>query len=321
MEESILKFAEQFSYNPEIKNPEKLKGNYENFILSGMGGSHLSADVLKAHDPSLRLYVHKSYGIPKNKAEFNEKSLFIASSYSGNTEEVLDFADEAYSRGYDLIIISTGGKLIDFATEHDLPYIQIPDAGIQPRVALGFSAIALASLVSPNIIPDLNNLKNTLTPDSLKDDGKELAKILANKIPIIFTSERNLAVAYNWKIKINETGKIPAFYNVFPELNHNEMQGYDFTEGNKQLSENFHFIFIGDSEDHPRIIKRMEVLEEQLQEKGLPVNKIYLSGQNRFEEIFNSLLLADWTALGLSEFYETEAEQVPLIEDFKKRIK
>jgi hypothetical protein len=65
----------------------------------------------------------------------------------------------------------------------------------------------------------------------------------------------------------------------------------------------------------------MEVLESQLQDKGFSVNNLFLSGESRFEKIFNSLLLADWTALGLSEKYNTEPEQVPLIEDFKKRIK
>lgn len=321
MKESILEFAKQFNYQPEIINSEVLNSDYENFILGGMGGSHLSAGILRSNTPGLNLYIHRDYGIPEYDDEFNKKSLFIASSYSGNTEEVIDFADEAYSKGYSLIIISTGGKLIDFAKENNLPYIQIPDTGIQPRLALGFSTNAIASVVCPELVTELNSLKDKINPQSFEKDGKEMSKNLENKIPIIFTSTKNRAIAYNWKIKFNETGKVPAYYNVFPELNHNEMQGYDFIEQNKKLSENSYFIFISDSEDHPRIIKRMEVLEAQLQEKGFPVNKILLNGESRLEKIFNSLLFADWTALGLSEIYGTEPEQVPLIEDFKKRIK
>jgi len=321
MKESILNFAKQFSYKPEIINKDKISNEYENFILGGMGGSHLAAGILRAHNPGLNLYIHRDYGIPEYDDSFNKKSLFIASSYSGNTEEVLDFADEAYTKGYEVLVISTGGKLIDFAKENNLAYIQIPDTGIQPRLALGYSTIALASVVSKGLVLELQSLENKIIPEKIEKDGMELAEILQGKTPIIFTSTKNRSIAYNWKIKMNETGKVPSFYNVFPELNHNEMQGYDFIEQNKKLSENFHFIFIASSDEHPRIMKRMEVLESQLQDKGFSVNNLFLSGESRFEKIFNSLLLADWTALGLSEKYNTEPEQVPLIEDFKKRIK
>jgi len=321
MKESILKFAEQFSYQPELINPDKISNKYENFILGGMGGSHLAAGILRANNPGLNLYIHRDYGIPEYDDDFNKKSLFIASSYSGNTEEVLDFADEAYSKGYDILVISTGGKLIEFAKDNNLSYIQIPNTGIQPRLALGFSTIALASIIVPELVPELQLLENKIDSEKFEKDGAELANILEGKTPIIFTSTKNRSIAYNWKIKMNETGKVPAYCNVFPELNHNEMQGYDFIDKNKKLSENFHFIFIISSDEHPRILKRMEILETQLQNKGLSVNNLFLDGDTRFEKIFNSLLLADWTALGLAKAYGTEPEQVPLIEDFKKKIK
>lgn len=321
MKESILNFAKQFDYEPKIENQEKLSGGYENFILCGMGGSHLAGGILKTHTPGINLHIHSDYGIPEFNESFNEKSLFIASSYSGNTEEVLDFADEVYSRGYNLIIISTGGKLTDFAKENNLPFIQMPNDGIQPRLAIGYSTIALASLVLPSLLVELKQLAEILDPEKIEKDGVEISNILENKIPVIYTSDRNKSLGYNWKIKMNETGKIPAFYNVFPELNHNEMQGYDFVESNKELSDKFNFIFIKDDLDNQKINKRMEVLEKQLQEKGYPVNTLMLEGNTKFEKIFKSLILADWTVLNISQKYGTEPEQVPLIEDFKKRIK
>jgi glucose/mannose-6-phosphate isomerase len=321
MKESILNFAKQFSYQPEVQNSDKIKESYKNYILGGMGGSHLAAGILHAHTPGINLYIHRDYGIPAYDDEFNKESLFIASSYSGNTEEVLDFADEAYSKGYDILVITTDGKLLEFAKDNGLSYIQLPDDGIQPRLAIGYSTIALSSVVAPNLVPELNSLQEIINSELIEKDGKELSNILENKIPVIFSSNKNKSIAYNWKIKMNETGKIPSFYNVFPELNHNEMQGYDFIEKNQHLSNNFHFIFIKDKNEHPRVLKRMEVLEEQFQEKGFAVNTILLDGESRFEQIFKSLVLADWTALGLADFYNTEPEQVPLIEDFKKRIK
>jgi glucose/mannose-6-phosphate isomerase len=321
MKDSILDFAKQFSYKPEVQNKENIKENYNNYILAGMGGSHLAAGILHAHTPGINLYIHRDYGIPSYSEEFNKESLFIASSYSGNTEEVLDLADEAYSKGYDILVITTGGKLLEFAKENNLAFIQLPDDGIQPRLAIGYSTMALTSIVAPNLVSELNSLEGTISPESINSDGIELAGLLKNKIPVIFSSNKNRSIAYNWKIKMNETGKIPSFYNVFPELNHNEMQGYDFVDVNQELSKNFHFIFIKDKNEHPRVLKRMEVLEGQFQEKGFSVNTILLTGESRFEQIFQSLILADWTALGLSEIYETEPEQVPLIEEFKKRIK
>jgi glucose/mannose-6-phosphate isomerase len=325
MEESILQFSEQFSYKPEIKNPKKISlkiaaGVFDNFVVAGMGGSHLAAGILRAYKPSVNIYIHRDYGTPDYDEDFSKKTLYIASSYSGNTEEVVDFLDEAYSKGYDILVISTGGKLIEFAKENDLAYIQIPDTGIQPRLALGYSTIALASVALPEALSELQSMKNILKPDDLKEGGWTVAKSLQNKIPVIYTSDRNRSIAYNWKIKMNETGKVPAFYNIFPELNHNEMQGYDFVDINKEMSDYFHFIIISDSADHPRITKRMEVVEELFQEKGFPVTKIYLEGESRFERIFKSLLLADWVALNLAKYYEVEPEKVALIEEFKKRI-
>lgn len=320
MEESILNFAKQFDYQPQIKNSEKLKNKYQNFVVGGMGGSALSAEILKIANPAVNLCVYRDYGLPKYDENFCQQSLFIASSYSGNTEETLDFADEAYSKGYDIAIIATGGKLIDFAIKNNLPYIEIPDTKIQPRVAIGFSTLALSSIIAPNLLPELQSLAKIIDPKSLQKEGRELAKVLQNKIPVIYTSNQNRAVAYNWKIKLNETAKIPAFCNSFPELNHNEMQGFDFVDFNKKLSENFHFIFIVDADDNARIIKRTEVLEELLQTKGLPVNRIYFNGATKIEKIFNSLILADWVSLELAKKYETEPEEVPLIEAFKKKI-
>jgi glucose/mannose-6-phosphate isomerase len=185
MKESILNFAKQFSYKPEIINKDKISNEYENFILGGMGGSHLAAGILRAHNPGLNLYIHRDYGIPEYDDSFNKKSLFIASSYSGNTEEVLDFADEAYTKGYEVLVISTGGKLIDFAKENNLAYIQIPDTGIQPRLALGYSTIALASVVSKGLVLELQSLENKIIPEKIEKDGMELAEILQGKTEIL----------------------------------------------------------------------------------------------------------------------------------------
>lgn len=317
MENSIINFAKQFGFEPKIENTEKLETGKTKFVLGGMGGSHLAGGILKIINPEIDLIIHRDYGLPKI-SEVNEKeTLYIASSHSGNTEEVLDFADEAYSKGLDLIIITSGGKLLDFARENNLPAIVLPNDGIQPRTAIGYSLLALYKIVLSDQVSELQKFQNIIDSKKNINQAKELAKILQNKIPVIYTSSKNRAIAYNWKIKFNETGKIPAFYNSFSELNHNEMQGFDFTSENANLSEKFHFIFIKDSEDEERIEKRTKVTEQIYQEKGFGVTSLFLEGDSKIEKIFNSLLLADWTTLELAKMYNTEPEKVPLIEKFK----
>jgi len=110
---------------------------------------------------------------------------------------------------------------------------------------------------------------------------------------VIYSSKRNVAVAYNWKIKFNETGKIPAFYNVFPELNHNEMTGLDVREATKELSKNFHFIFLKDETDHPKIQTRMDITKKLYEDRGLAVEILQLQGNDIFHKIFSTLFFCD----------------------------
>jgi len=116
------------------------------------------------------------------------------------------------------------------------------------------------------------------------------------------------------------TGKIPAFYNVFPESNHNEMTGFDAVEKAKPLLKNFHIIFLRDKTDHLRIQKRMEVVESLYKDRGLPVTKVALNTENIFLKIFESTLTADWTAYYTSQIYGADPSEVPMVEELKKLI-
>lgn len=320
MQMAIKDFATQFDYEPVIENKDSFRPA-EKFILNGMGGSHLAADLLKVARPKLDFRVFEAYGLPAVPEGEEKDFLFIASSYSGNTEEAVDFAHEVHEKGLNLAIIATGGQLIDFAQANNLAYIQMPNTGIQPRSALGFAIVALAKMTGDKTLcGELHPLAEILKPNTLEAQGKQLAETLRGKVPVIYSSTRNHSVAYNWKIKFNETGKIPAFYNVFPELNHNEMTGFDVIDSNKKLSENMHFVFLTDENDHERVQKRMEVCEKLYTDRGLPVTKVAIEGSSVFERIFNSLLVADWAAVYTAALYGAESEQVPMIEEFKKRI-
>lgn len=317
MENSIINFNKQFDYEPIIRNAEKLKDKYEHYILCGMGGSHLSAGIIKMAKPGIELYVHKDYDLPPYSDEFLKNSLVIASSHSGNTEEVLSFLREALEKGLDVAIITTGGKLFDIAVAEQLPHVVIPNEDIQPRLALGYSTLALAKVLNEEkLLEELIITGQKINSESLKEEGISLANSIGEKVPVIYASNKNLAVAYNWKIKFNETAKTPAFYNLFSELNHNEMQGFQ----DEKHNQNFHFIFLHDVNDNPRIEQRMKISGQIFEEKGFTVTNLELSGANSFEKVFSSLLIADWTALELAKIKGTDPQSVPLIEDFKKRL-
>lgn len=318
---AIKHFSKQFEYNPKIEHGDKLRKHHK-FIVAGMGGSHLAAGLLKIWKPELNLIIHKDYGLPVIAEEELKNRLIILSSYSGNTEEVVDGYEKAKEKKLFMAVISKGGKLIELAKQDSVPYIQLPDTGIQPRSALGFSAKALLKIIGEeNGLEEISELASALNPSNYENEGKELAGRLKGYIPVIYSSAQNLYIAYNWKIKFNETGKIPAFYNVFSELNHNEMAGFDAKESIRELTDRFYFIVLKDFQDNPRILKRMEVLEKLYKKRGLPVKVLELKGENAWRKIFSSLVLADWAAYYMAEQYGLEPEQVPIVEEFKKLIK
>ncbi|MEK7627119.1 MAG: bifunctional phosphoglucose/phosphomannose isomerase [Patescibacteria group bacterium] len=316
MREAIKNFNKQFEYEPVVKNADKL-GAYKKFIVAGMGGSHLAADILRTSGSDLDIAINNDY-----KLLFCAKDvLVICNSYSGNTEETISVFNEIMDREMPMAAVATGGKLLELARKNKIPHIQMPITGIQPRLALGFNLRALAKIMKrEDILRETQVLAEELKPSDYESAGNDLAKRLKGRIPVIYSSIRNFAAAYNWKIKFNETGKIPAFCNIFPELNHNEMTGFDIKDSTRNLSERFYFIFLKDKDDHPKNIKRMEITEKLYRDRNLSVEIIEMSGKSRLHKIFSSLILADWASFYTAEQYGLEAEQVPMVEEFKKLI-
>jgi glucose/mannose-6-phosphate isomerase len=315
---AIKDFPKQFEYEPKIENRGAFKIG-KKFLICGMGGSALAGGLIKAIRPDLNLIVHKDYNLP-TLSGFSDR-LVLAVSYSGNTEETLSSFSLAIKHGINVVAISTGGKLIEEAKKNKTPYVIIPETGIQPRMGTGFMLRALLKLMGlEDELKESKSLATSLDPASLENTGKTIAQNLRDQIPIIYSSRQNKAVAYVWKIKLNETGKIPAFYNIFPELNHNEMTGYDVIPKTRALSKNIHFLFLRDKNDDRRIQKRMDITKKLYEQRGLKVTESWVEGKSVWEKIFQSLLVADWTAYCLSQYYGTEPEQVPLVEEFKKRM-
>src|SRR3990172_6536965 len=164
MREAIMNFNLQFGYRLVVENKNRLK-KYRKFIVAGMGGSHLSGDLVR--------------GV-----------------YSGNTEETIDAFRTAIKRKIPLAAMTTGGILLNHAKKQNIPYVELPETGIQPRMSLGFGVLALLSLVGRGeSIGELSLLVDRLRPRDFEKKGKSLAKKLYGRTPIIYSSLRNYAIA------------------------------------------------------------------------------------------------------------------------------
>jgi len=322
MEKEIKDFPRQFNFEPRIKNENKLGQNFKGVVVCGMGGSALAANLLSISPSYSNIKIHRSYGLPEGIN--TEETLFIFSSYSGNTEEVIDGLKTAIRKRLNLAVISTGGELLKIAEKKSLPYVKLLNTKIEPRLAVGFSFLAVLSIVNGREVEKLASLAKTLNVSKTRVKGKALAEFLWDKIPVVYSSTINYPLAYNWKIVFNESAKVPAFTNIFPELNHNEMTSYDWIETTKSLGEKICFVFLEDRRDLPKIKKRMKVCKKLLENRDFKVFSENLSSEKSdsfWHPIFDSWLVANWTAFYLSEYYGTEPDNVPMIENFKKLIK
>ncbi len=310
MKEIILNFPKQLTTELETYYLDKINYPIDYFLLVGMGGSHLAGDILKNLKPSLNLGIHSDYQLPQN---LKTNSLIIIASYSGNTAETLNALTEAEDKNYPLVVITTGGQLWTEAENKNLPRIKIPGTGIPPRMALGYFLNSLALITKDN---DLANQLSriTLTPDQLEENGQDLADSLSGLVPLCYASASNSSLALNWKIKLNETGKTPAFWNVFPEMNHNEIESLN------TWPDNFIAILIKDENDDDKIKSRMTVFLELLKNHHKKYLLVELDGQSRLIKFLNNLILADWVSYYLAQKQNLDPAQTPIIEEFKKLI-
>lgn len=320
--DDIKNYAKEFEYEPKVENAAKLgKKKFTKFVVVGMGGSHLAADILKAWHPELDIMIWSNYGLPPLREKDLRERLVVLSSYSGGTEEVIDAFNAARPKHAKIAVVAARGKLIALAQKFKVPYVQMPDFHLQPRMATGLSLMAFLAVMGEKAwLGEAHELATILHTAREEHRGRDLAKRLHEGVPVIYASTRNAAIACNWKIKFNETGKIPAFCNMVPELNHNEMTGFDAKGMTHPLSRRFHFVFLKDGGDDRRIIHRMSVMERLFRDRGFKTEIVLLQGKNELHKIFNALNLADWTAYHTAKLYGVDPEQVPMVEEFKGLI-
>lgn len=328
-----MDFPKQFPVGLDAAKDARIFGDFNQLIFCGMGGSALPGAILKMlqifYGWPINIRVHRTYGLP---SRLSPRALIFTVSYSGNTEETISSYKEAKEMNLSIVSITTGGKLAELCKKDKAPWVKLPKEKIQPRSAVGFQFASMVKLLSNSgIIKDLDeeilDMSKFLKPKTLEKQGKELAQKIKGKIPIIYASDKYRTLAQIWKINFNENSKSPAFWNYFPEVNHNELEGMAHElecefNANHDANTIFHVIILRDKKlDHPRILKRMKTTAELLKEKGLKVSTIDIQGLNVLTKVFSNYLLANWVSYYLALEYETDPSPVETIEEFKKRLK
>lgn len=290
-------------------------------ILCALGGSALPGNIIGSYFQemgiNLPLMIHRDYGLPRT---ISENPLVICVSYSGNTEETLSAFKEALEKKLKVVAVSSGGQLEIMAKDNNIPWIKIP-RGIQPRCATGYLFQAMVNILhfcGCFLAPDFKTLADELSQQDkkLEEEGKNLSEKINGNILLIYASSRFKHIARLWKIKFNENSKTPAFYNYFPELNHNEMMSFS-----NAPHEKFCAIILRSTEDHPRNLKRMRLSAEILQEKGITTNFVDIPTGNYLSAVFQALILGDWTSYYLALKKNIDPSPVEIGEEFKKKMK
>ncbi len=331
----LVDFPEQIK--DACKIGEQLEGiikfKTNRILILGMGGSAIGGDLLRNYLSNLlgakhlQIIINRDYSIPHF---IDNDWLVIASSYSGNTEETLTSLKLAEEKTKNIIGITTGGKLENYLNSNKYPVILIP-GGLQPRAAIGFSFFPLLYLLMLNgfikydgvneIATSINNLLNLLEVKSkqYKNENEDNnAYIIARNIfkysPIIYSSSLYEVVNLRWRGQFQENSNLPAFGNIIPEMNHNEINVID-----SEFFKNNYFIFIKDLKELDRIDKRFEFLISSMKSNKnkfaviTPESKLLLV--KYFELIYLGDWISYWTAL-MRNVNPTEIHNIIKLKEF-----
>ena len=297
-------------------------------VVAGMGGSSIGGALACAalgDRASRPIMLAQDYGLP---SWTTPDTTVLCASYSGNTEETLAAYTGAQALGATTIVATTGGKLAELARADDVPVIPFP-GGFQPRAAVGYmlvAALEVAALcgAAAQVRSEIDvaaghaeQLAARWGPDAGADNlAKTLARALHSTIPQICGAGLTVPVAYRWKTQINENAKMPAFASDLPEVDHNEIAGWD---GARALGP-FSAVFLDDSDLHPRVKQRIELTRGLIASRGAPTFRVETDGQTRMERLVSVVLLGDLVSLYMAVLRGVDPAPVETIDSLKAAL-
>jgi glucose/mannose-6-phosphate isomerase len=297
-------------------------------IVAGMGGSAIGGALARAalgDRASRPIVLARGYALP---AWTTPDATVLCSSYSGNTEETLAAYEAAGALGARRIVATTGGKLAEAARADGTPLIPLP-GGFQPRAAVAYSLVV--SLEVAGLCGAGDRLHSEIDVAAAHAEGlagewgpsgpddalpKAIARGLHGTVPQIAGAGLTGPIAYRWKTQINENAKAPAFANEIPELDHNEISGWD---GSAELGP-FSAVFLDDSDLHPRIRQRIELTRGWIASKGFATYRIDGIGETRIERLVSLVLLGDLVSLYLAVLRGVDPAVVDAIDRLKEAL-
>lgn len=321
---------QQITFASEIVNGDHDDRQLTKIVVAGMGGSALAALLAKAwleEKLPIPFEVVRQYELP---AYVDASTLVIASSYSGNTEETIACLDQAVKSGAQIAVLAAGGKLIDQAVANEIAHIQIPP-GMQPRMAMLLNLRALGALlvhfnvITAEMLAEITETAQWLHKESQQwvsdvstdhNLAKQLALLAVGKTPVFYGGRLTGPVAYKWKISWNENAKNVAFWNVFPEMNHNEFIGW----ASHPVDKPFAVFDLRSSFEHPRILKRFDISDRLLSGKRPKAVPIQLQGETLLAQLLWGCILADFASIYVAILNGVDPTPVVLVEALKTEM-
>ncbi|HOU24071.1 MAG TPA: bifunctional phosphoglucose/phosphomannose isomerase [Anaerolineae bacterium] len=299
-------------------------------LILGLGGSAIGGDLLRcliADECPVPVVLHRDYGLP---GWVSERTLVLACSYSGNTEETLSAFGAAANAGARLFAMTTGGRLLQRARELGaVCYCYHYEA--QPRAALGYSLMTLLRVMdrlglvrdkSGEVAEAVTVMRSWLTeigPEVAvtNNAAKALATRLYRRLPVIYGAEHLAEVARRWKGQFNENSKSWAVFDVAPELAHNTIAGY---QSPARLAPLAHTVVLTAPSLHPRVQARLQFARELLSSRGFASEAVEGRGQSRLAQALSLVLFGDLVSYYLSLLYGVDPWEIANIDAMKRRM-
>jgi glucose/mannose-6-phosphate isomerase len=315
--------AIEFRLPPDYSEVDKV-------VVLGMGGSAIGGDLagsLVLGESRVPVLVCRDYNLPRF---VDSRSLVIASSYSGNTEETLSTFEQAHQTGAKRLVISTGGRLKTMAVQENIPLFSF-DYKTQPRASLPFSFLAiLGVLQNLGFIPDksqdvaetvsvLEKLAARINENSpaVENLAKQTAQQLHGRLGVIYGAGIVSEAAHRWKTQLNENGKVWAFYEVFPELNHNSVVGYRFPS---EIVAKIIVVFLRSSLLNKRVLLRYDVTQQLLQQAGVAYRIIDGDGDSPLSQVASLVLIGDYVSYYVALLHNIDPTPVQAIDYLKDQL-
>lgn len=312
----------------EARSRVELPSNFAkpDIAFCGMGASIYGGKVVEAlFEDSMASHI-KTFSKQNVPPSYGENSLFVLTSYSGNTAETLACADEARERHAGMLVITKGGELARFAEDTGAPaYIfdgKLNPAGI-PRLGNGYTIAGLMGILDMAGIIDVGDTEFRESVNKLerrtrevKEQAKELAQRLHGKIPEIYTAEHLVANGHIMRNQFNETSKSAATMLSIPDANHHALEGMMFP-GDVP----FHDIMIDSKNYSEDTRKRMDLTADVIADNGREITRIDLSGETPLEDFFNVLSFGSYLTFYLGIIHKQDPAVNPFVDFLKEKIK